>query len=133
VSLLACVGGCAILPQPLIEYHLHGENQIGIRRFSLRAQLEQARRQVAEQSFAHSAEFFELARTRFATTDEPAWKPDARVAELINQKILHMQCRDGMSPRLLQRLPTILREALRGHYRRFGYGAKSVAQDLFLR
>jgi hypothetical protein len=38
-----------------------------------------------------------------------------------------------MSRHFIARLGPILREALRGHYTRYGYGMKSVAQDLFLR
>jgi glycosyltransferase involved in cell wall biosynthesis len=131
--MLACVSECATLPASLIDYRLHDANQVGIRRLSLPAQLTQARRQISEHAFAESAAFFEAARQRFEQVDRPDWQPDAPRMALIDAKIRHMQARDAMRGGFFQRLPVILQEAVRGHYGRFGYGLKSVAQDLFLR
>lgn len=131
--MLACVSECAILPAPLIDYRLHDANQVGIRRFSLPAQLAQARRQISEHAFAQSAAFFEAARQRFEQVDRADHQASAARMALIDAKISHMLARDTMSDRFLERLPVILREIVRGHYGQFGYGLKSVAQDLFLR
>ncbi len=130
---LACVADCEILPERLVSYRLHGANQVGIRRFSLRDQLERARVQLRDGAFAQSAAFFEAAAARFDAAERAEWKPCAGRRARIDAKIRHMRARDAMSASFLQRLPVIAREALRGDYGRFGYGLKSVAQDLFLR
>jgi glycosyltransferase involved in cell wall biosynthesis len=131
--LLACVTGCVPRPDRLIAYRLHDANQVGIRRLSLRAQLARARRQIEEDAFGQAAAFFEAARARFDETERADWRPGAARLADIDAKIRHMRTREAMSGGFFARLPVVAREAARRHYSRFGYGLKSVAQDLFLR
>jgi glycosyltransferase involved in cell wall biosynthesis len=115
-----------IVSTPLIRYRVHDENQIGIRQLGFRAQLAKAREQVASEAFQYAVDFFEAARMRL-TEAQP------EVLSGIDEKIAHMRCRAEMSPRLSGRLGPILDEARAGRYRRYSYGLKSIAQDLWLR
>jgi glycosyltransferase involved in cell wall biosynthesis len=129
--MIAARADCLALAQPLIRYRLHEGNQIGIRRFDLRGQLEQARLQIERRAFAASAEFFEQARARLAGAAGPPL--DTALAEAIDAKIAHARTRDEMPGALLGRLPAIAGEALRGRYQRYSYGVRSIAQDIWLR
>lgn len=130
--LIASVSGCEIVDAPLIRYRLHGANQIGLRRRGLREQLRQARRQIERGAFAEEARFFELARERLdsAAGDLPV---DRRTLQVIDEKIAHSRARDAMPGRLTAKIPIVAREWWHGRYRRYAYGIKSVAQDLWLR
>ncbi|MGY8805645.1 MAG: hypothetical protein ACKVK6_15595, partial [bacterium] len=59
--------------------------------------------------------------------------PRESVVALTDGKIRHAILRDTMSSNFFARLPTVLGEVLNRGYWRYGYGAKSLAQDLFLR
>jgi glycosyltransferase involved in cell wall biosynthesis len=129
---IAAVAPCALVEAHLVRYRLHGQNQIGLRRLHLREQLAQARRQIARGAFAEDVAFFELARARLAGA--PAGftaSPDA--LRVIDEKIAHARARDALPAAWLARWPVVARELLRGRYHRYGYGLRSVAQDLFLR
>jgi len=130
--LIASVSGCELVDAPLIRYRLHGANQIGLRRRGLREQLRQARRQIERGAFAEEARFFELARERLASAaaDHPV---DPGTLRVIDEKIAHSRARDAMPKPFVARIPVVAREWWRGHYRRYAYGLKSVAQDLWLR
>jgi glycosyltransferase involved in cell wall biosynthesis len=130
--LIASVAGCEVVEEPLIRYRLHGANQIGLRRFGLRDQLAQARRQLARGAFAQDAAFFELARQRLAEAGA-AFEVRADALRVIDEKIAHSRTRDAMPGPVVARLPVVLGELLRGRYHRYAYGLRSVAQDLFLR
>jgi len=132
--LIAAVAELRILDEKLILYRVHDENQIGIRKLGFRDQLKMAREQLAIGAFAYAVEFFSGAEERLrasAAAGGPA--PSAATLELIRDKIQHARSRDAMSATLHQRLPAMLREALSGRYTRYSYGARSFAQDLFLR
>lgn len=129
---IAAVAPCALVEAALVRYRLHGANQIGLRRFGLREQLAQARRQLERGAFAQDVAFFELARARLANAPTGfTARPDA--LRVIDEKIAHARARDAMPTAWWARWPTIARELLGGRYHRYGYGLRSVAQDLFLR
>ena len=128
--LLAAAGRVAIVERPLIDYRVHGANRVGIRKLGMREQLEQARRQLERGAFDYDVRFFSAARDRLR---EGGPGCDAGTLALIDERIAHAARRHAMSPHLLRRLPDVLREAVAGRYGRFGYGWKSVAQDLWLR
>jgi glycosyltransferase involved in cell wall biosynthesis len=123
---VAALAPIEIVETPLIRYRVHDRNQIGIRRLGLREQLAKAREQLASDAFGYAVEFFEAARARL--THAP---PD--VLHRIDEKILHARRRQAMSPHWLARLRDIHEEARSGRYRRYSYGWKSIAQDLWLR
>ena len=128
--LIACVAPVRMVPETLVDYRVHGENQFGLRKLPLSEQLEKARWQLASGIFRHGVVFFTSVRDRL---HESGRDLDPAVLALIEQKIRHCRSRDGMAPRLGARLPAIAREALSGRYWRFSYGLKSLAQDVWLR
>lgn len=130
---IAGVAEVRIVEQNLIDYRLHGANQFGLQRFSLREQFAKAREQLEIGAFRHNVRFFVTARERFRAVGNKGFAPRRSVIELTEGKIRHAEIRDQMSPHLLLRLPAIAREVFNRGYWRFGYGAKSLAQDLFLR
>lgn len=122
-----------IIEKNLIDYRLHGENQFGLQRFSLREQFTKAREQLEIGAFRHNVEFFTTVRDRFMEVQGRGFEVDPAVLALTEGKIAHARRRDQMSSRLLARLPAILSETLKRGYWRYGYGWKSLAQDLLLR
>ena len=130
---IAGVSDVLIHEESLIEYRLHGANQFGLQRFNLREQFAKAREQLTIGAFHHNVVFFSTARDRFNTVAESGVTPHESVVALTDGKIRHAILRDAMSPNFFARLPTVLGEVLNRGYWRFGYGAKSLAQDLFLR
>lgn len=127
VSQVGCLGG------ELIDYRLHAHNQIGLRRSSLTQQIEQARQQLARRAFAYQADFFTAARARLLEQSAPALQPRPGCLPRIEAKIAHCRIRDELPASFAARLPQVLGELAHGRYRRYSYGWKSVAQDLFLR
>ncbi|MBW1886448.1 MAG: glycosyltransferase, partial [Deltaproteobacteria bacterium] len=130
---IAGVADVRIVEENLIDYRLHGANQFGLQRFTLREQLEKAREQLEIGAFRHNITFFTTARERFRAVAERGFAPRQSVVELTEGKIRHAEVRDRMSPHFFTRLPAIAHEVFSRGYWRFGYGAKSLAQDLFLR
>jgi glycosyltransferase involved in cell wall biosynthesis len=128
--LVTAVSGVRIVERDLIDYRLHGENQFGLKKFDLREQLEKARWQLEVGAFDHNVRFFSAVRDRLCDAAAPV--PDA-VHSLVAAKIAHARARDQMSGSLARRLPVIAGEVASRGYWRFGYGLKSVAQDLLLR
>ncbi|MBW2274122.1 MAG: glycosyltransferase family 2 protein [Deltaproteobacteria bacterium] len=132
--LIASVAEVRILDERLIHYRVHGENTFGIRKLSFREQLEKAREQLTLSAFAYAVDFFSAARERLGASEVAGGPMASAVAlELVEDKIRHARCRDEMSSTLHRRLPAMLREALSGRYARYSYGARSFAQDVFLR
>jgi glycosyltransferase involved in cell wall biosynthesis len=127
--LIASVSGVRLVEEPLIDYRVHGGNQIGLHRLSLAEQLERARWQIASGIFRYGVDFFSAARRRLVERGGA----DSGALALIDEKIEHCRRRDEMPARLLARLPAIAGEALNRRYWRYSYGIRSVAQDLLLR
>jgi glycosyltransferase involved in cell wall biosynthesis len=130
---IAGVADVRIVEENLIEYRLHGANQFGLQRFNLREQFAKAREQLAIGAFRHNLKFFGTARDRFRSVADKGFEPRQEVVDLTEGKLRHASLRDRMTGGFFSRLPAIAREVANRGYWRFGYGAKSVAQDLFLR
>ena len=88
-----------------------------------------ARRQLEVGAFQYGVDFFGAARERLRQRALHA----PEVERIIDAKIEHCRRREAMNATFARRLPLVLDECLNGGYRRFSYGWKSVAQDLFLR
>jgi glycosyltransferase involved in cell wall biosynthesis len=127
--LLAAVSEVRIVDRELIDYRVHGKNQMGIHAPSFAEQLELARRQLEVGAFQYGVDFFAAARERLRQRALHA----PEVERIIDAKIEHCRRREAMNATFARRLPLVLDECLNGGYRRFSYGWKSVAQDLFLR
>ena len=130
--IIACQAPCALVDSSLIQYRLHGKNQIGIRPRGLIDQIRQARQQITRQAFDQDLIFFRGALERLCS-QSPGLSPESPVRTLIEEKIAHSQVRSEMAASIWQRIPVVSREWLSGRYNRCAYGWKSAAQDLWLR
>ena len=119
------------LDEDLVEYRLHADNQFGLALLDLRAQIGKARLQISERAFDHAARLFSAALERLRA--HPEYCVDPELLRHLEAKVAHSRVRDTLPSGFLARLGPILRETLRGHYTHYGYGVKSLAQDLFLR
>jgi len=129
-ALIAGVAGIECIAEPLIRYRLHDANQIGLRRYDLLGQYRQAKRQLEVDAFDYAVQFFEAAGERLRTSPHPI-KPETLAA--YEAKLAHARWRCELPGGRFTRIPRVAGEALRGGYRRYSYGWKSVAQDLLLR
>jgi len=132
-TLIAAVADFHILDRELIRYRLHGENQVGNRRFGFRDQIEMARWQIAEGIFSHGERLYGAIEARLESASNSAWRAPGTTLALVRGKAAHSRARDRMPAGFFARLPVIARETLNRGYWRYSYGAKSVAQDLLLR
>lgn len=129
--MVAAVSDFEILDEDLVEYRLHADNQFGLALLDLRAQIAKARLQITERAFRHAALLFGEATRRLAA--HPEFPADPTLRRHIDAKVAHSALRDGLPDGWLARLGPVVGEAVRGHYGLYGYGWKSLAQDLFLR
>lgn len=129
--MVAAVSGFDILDEDLVEYRLHADNQFGLALLDLRTQIEKAKLQISERAFDHAVQLFAEAGRRLDA--HPEFEIDPMLRRHIDLKVEHSRVRDTLPEGFIARLGPILREAVRGHYTHYGYGAKSVAQDLLLR
>jgi hypothetical protein len=130
-QLLSCVGRIEPIDRDLIQYRLHGANQVGMKKFGLRDQIRMARQQIDTDTFGYLTKLNQAAFER--VTSQETWKIDNRTTELLRRKIHHSRLRKQMPTRWLSRLSVIASELKTGNYRNYSYGWKSVLQDLFLR
>lgn len=134
--LLACVSRIYPLNENLIDYRLHANNEVGLRRHGLISQLRMARWQLRFGAFQYAADLHREARNRLenhaSNLNMQILNPQA-VRKLLNEKINHSIMRQNLPPIGPSRFKAILRELKAGGYARYSYGYKSVLQDLFLR
>ncbi|MCH2187213.1 glycosyltransferase [Myxococcota bacterium] len=130
--IIACLAPCAVVDMSLIQYRLHAQTHIGIRRRGLLEQLRQARAQVARNAFQEESAFFESALNRLQE-HAPGLPDGSPIRKLIEEKYAHALSRSVMPKSFWRRLPSVFREWSSGRYSRYGYGWKSAAQDLWLR
>ena len=128
--IVTAVSELAIVDEPLITYRVHSGNVFGVHEFSLREQLDQARKQLTVGAFEHSVALYSAVRERLRNGRV---RDADRVTALLDEKVAHSERREAMSAGFLRRLPQVLGEAVTGRYGRLSYGWKSLAQDLFLR
>jgi len=129
-ALIAGVARVDCVAEPLIDYRLHGANQIGLQRFDLREQYEQAKQQLENGALEYAVSFFEAACDRLRAVPDG---PQPGVLETYEAKLAHARWRCALPESAALRAPQVAAEAARGGYRRYAYGWKSAAQDLLLR
>ena len=129
--MVAAVSDFEILDEDLVEYRLHEGNQFGLALLDLRAQIGKARLQISEGAFHHAVELFGEAGRRLDA--HPEFEVNPTLRRHIAAKVAHSQVRDALPRGWFARLGPVMKEAVRGHYGLYGYGYKSLAQDLFLR
>lgn len=134
IALIAsAVSHVAPIDDPLQDYRVHRDQQVGPGVRGIAGQLAYARKHMDQDYFTGMLDRTRAAQDRVTSLSEqhPLTRPDA--PGLLAQRIDHYHNRANMRRPGNPRLPTILRELLLGRYRRFGYGWKSAAQDLLLR
>jgi glycosyltransferase involved in cell wall biosynthesis len=124
----SAVSEVKLVPELLNRYRLHGRNVAGIRRRSLRDQIQLGRELIKSNRIGHEAAVIQMAVERLGAAPV---RPG--VMEQMRRKLQHLRRRERMSPRLMGRIPDVAREAFSGRYSRFAMGWRSIAQDLFLR
>lgn len=125
---LSAVGGCCLVEEALVLYRLHGKQQIGAARPSMRSRLASAMKSDASILLANAARFAEASHRVRSSLGEDL---NDRGVTLIEQKVHHLQTRaQYRSLSLLGRL-TLAKELLQGHYARFGPGMLTFVRDMF--
>ena len=127
--LIAAVAPALAIPEPLLEYRQHGNQQIGEKKRNLYQQYLRGKRQAAG-NFWHIAANYAAARQRLLRSS--TWLHDMQLLHTLAEKTSHFQAKAQMRNASAWRLPIILRELVRRHYGRYSSGWKSLAQDLFL-
>jgi hypothetical protein len=127
--LLACAARIYPLDENLIDYRLHGANEVGLKKHGLMSQIRMARWQLRFGAFQYAADLHQAAMDRLRK--HGLLSPDIEVK--LKEKIEHSRVRHEMSKHFLARLPIIFREMPTGRYQKYSYGYKSILQDLFLR
>ncbi|HEY1686690.1 MAG TPA: glycosyltransferase family 2 protein [Tepidisphaeraceae bacterium] len=127
--LLACAAQIYPLDENLIDYRLHGANEVGLKKHGLMSQIRMARWQLRFGAFQYAADLHQAAMDRLR--EHGLLSSDIEI--LLKEKIEHSRVRHEMPSSFLARLPIIFREMPTGRYQKYSYGYKSVLQDLFLR
>ena len=117
------------IPEPLVEYRQHGNQQIGERKRNLYRQYLRGRQQGVGE-FRRIAANYAAARERLL--DFSTRLRDEHLLRNLAEKMSHFRAKAEMRSESAWRLPIILRELWRHHYARYSSGWKSLAQDLFL-
>jgi glycosyltransferase involved in cell wall biosynthesis len=127
--LIATVAPCRTIPEPLIEYRQHADQQIGAGKENVYRQflrgIRQRRRHFETISENYAAAYRRLSKFRSRLRDE-------RVLQLLKEKAEHFQAKAHMRDPRTWRLPIILQDLLHSRYARCSRGWRSMVQDLFL-
>ena len=126
--LISAVAPCELIESLLIQYRQHEGQQHGGRSRSLVDEFRAARHLSRERCNAVAERYSEaLERLRNWSGVAP------EKLESLRLKIEHQRRRAEMRAAGTWRLPHVISEAVRGNYRRYGQGWKTIAQDLLLR
>ena len=125
-AIAAATGRMDVLPEPLIDYRQHGNNQIGARRLTLAEK-------VAKAFVPRGTKHLDRLRRAQALLERlqslEDRVPDSHVRAQ-REKVAHQRFRAELPAWRLARVPSVLREAARGRYHRFGRGGHAIVQDL---
>lgn len=125
--LIAAVAEVSILPEPLIQYRQHGNNQIGIRKMSLADRLARGRR------LRHDY-LPELRRQHVKALQRlegrEAGSPERR--RMLGDAIDHFGVRLSLPHRRIARFRQVASEVVRGRYRQRSNGLRSALRDLLV-
>ncbi len=128
----ACAGEVVAVPEPLVRYRTHPGQATGARWVGWREQAgDQARRSsadVAARAVAGLRKVDALERRLAARPGRVSPGVEAQLTDLRR----HLAVRAGLGPRG-RRVRPVVREVLRGGYRRFGAGSASAVLDLVRR
>jgi glycosyltransferase involved in cell wall biosynthesis len=124
-TLAALCGPVEAIPDPLILYRQHADQQIGAS--ELRSMTFHRRIASNYQSISLKKQVVECMRDRLAGQPAPNWGVIQKLIE--NQ--LHLEARLTLPRSRLQRVPIIAREWLSGRYARYSSGTPSAAKDFW--
>ena len=129
----SAIGKVSIIPDKLIRYRLHQDNLIGQQKPGLFDKVKLAKRQLKINIFEYNLELAQKVKERLECLEKSGYKVSDTEFRLISEKIKHYTIRINMSRFLIFRISAILKEWLRGRYRKYSYGVGSILQDIFLR
>lgn len=129
--LLAVLGLFRLIPEPLMQYRRHHSQQVGPGPLLLKESIRQAR---GRQAAFYWQEMDRHLRFRDGLLRFPSEVPSVRSAAIeIDKKIAHLEHRAGLGRGAMERIPSVLREIVNGHYWRYSGGWRSIAKDLVIR
>lgn len=128
-TLIAAVARSTIIDEPLVRYRQHASQAQGERVDSLLEQLRTARR-MGVSKLEITSQRFQAMRDRLESS--PRYSPPGKVLDHLAQKVDHLDVRARMIRSGAFRLPIVLREIMRGRYRRYSHPWKWPLADLFL-
>ena len=126
VLALECLGHGVMADEPLIRYRLHSGQQVSVAKPSFAAALRIARKQTQDYCFAEAKRFASIG-ARLAAVGV---SPEHEVFELARAKAEFIRVRARMRQHPLEAPFLIVRELLRGSYRRYSQGWTQVVVDL---
>jgi glycosyltransferase involved in cell wall biosynthesis len=127
--IIAALAPAAIIPEPLIMYRNHENNQIGVQVWGFKQRLQRSFKSDAN-TFLQQAQKYELALERLSARVDSPLMPRS-IKELIG-KITHLKNRGQMRQKPMARFVLALQELLKLHYHHFSNGWASFAKDIFL-
>lgn len=125
--LIAAVSGMGIIPEPLVYYRQHGDNQIGAEKKGV---------------WARIAESIEIKRESYYDADIRAYQAaylrllphlDDKKLNLLEEKLSHLHVRSSLPKSRLLRVPTILKELLMLRYHRYSRHWQVVVRDMIMK
>ncbi|MEQ9409323.1 MAG: glycosyltransferase family 2 protein [Fuerstiella sp.] len=120
----------ALVDRVLVDWRQHSTQLIGVRPYGILQQYRYARAQMGLLYFKKMER-----RTVHALDRVKQWQKDLtndNSLRLLQASRDHAAARLSLRAENVQRLPGVAREVFQRNYWRFGYGWKSVCQDLFL-
>lgn len=128
-TLIAAVAHSVIIDEPLVRYRQHASQAQGERVDSMLEQLRTARR-IGVSKLEITSRRFQAMRNRLEGS--PRFSPSDKILDELSQKVDHLNVRASMIRSGAFRLPIVLREIMRGRYRRYSHPWKWPLADLFL-
>ena len=121
----AVTGQVDLVPDRLVRYRQHGENQVGARKLSFGGKA----RRMLEPGGARSSRLLVRASSLVARLPRLPRVTEVQINEA-RHKLAHEQVRSALSPHRLRRIGPVLRELGTGRYSAFGRGVLDAARDL---
>ena len=129
--LLAASGHIEPIPEPLMQYRRHCQQQIGPGNLTIRELIAQVKSTHSDVYFVEIERFHQI----WARLEErKASVPNVELIQTkIKRKISHREHRATLPRATVARIPQILREIFNGGYWLYSEGWKSVVKDLVMR
>jgi glycosyltransferase involved in cell wall biosynthesis len=123
--MISAVSKILAIPEPLMQYRRHENNQIGVIGLNLAERTRASLVRPRDDLLKRAEDFRELRESLCSRVRD---RPD--LIEQVDQKIVHFQKRGSLPQARLKRIPTILRELASFRYSRYSGHTLSFARDL---